>query len=385
MNHADTVLVLNAGSSSLKFGLYRRGSIESGDAEAEPRTLVSGTTKQTAAELLQQATDGKLPDAPGVKVEAVGVRVVHGGTQFTQATQVTSEVVEAIRDLARLAPLHNPIDADVIEAAQKAMPNVPVVAVFDTAFHHTLPPVAYTYALPQELADQYGLRRYGFHGISYRYVSERLLKCLGREAVGTRLILCHLGNGASVCALRDGVSVDTSMGLTPLEGLVMGTRSGDLDPSLPLYLQREANMSPDDVDDLLEHKSGLRGLSGMSADVRELEAAAKQGDAQASLALDVFAYRVCKYIGAYGAALGGLDALAFTGGIGEHAPSVRAHICQTLGFLGLRWDEAANQDAIGDTEAHISAEGSPVQAWVIPTAEERQIARETFALLADTG
>ena len=222
----------------------------------------------------------------------------------------------------------------MIEAGLRLLPDAPAVAVFDTAFHRTLPDVAWRYALPAELSERLHLRRYGFHGLSHKYVSERLLHHLGRDPAGTRLITCHLGSGASVCALRDGKSVDTSMGLTPLEGLVMGTRSGDVDPGLLLYLLRTQGMTPDGLDDLLNHQSGLKGLAGQS-DVRELEQAADAGDERATLALDIFAYRVRKYIGAYAAALGGLDALAFTGGIGEHSPPMRARICRDLEFLGL--------------------------------------------------
>jgi acetate kinase len=263
------------------------------------------------------------------------------------------------------------------------LPDVPAVAVFDTAFHKTLPETAWRYALPLPLSERLGLRRYGFHGLSHRYVSEALLTCLGRDAAGTRLVVCHLGSGASVCALRDGLSVDTSMGLTPLEGLVMGTRSGDIDPGLLLYVQRREQMSPDALDELLNHQSGLKGLSDGQSDVRKLEEAASAGDARADLALDIFAYRVRKYIGAYAAALGGLDALAFTGGIGEHSPSMRARICDGLEFLGIRVNDARNAGAVGHAAAPLSPDAAPVAVWMVPTDEERQIARELYALLGE--
>ena len=306
---------------------------------------------------------------------------MHGGGKFTSATRVSPDILQAIRDLAPLAPLHNPAEADILATSQKLLPSVPVVAVFDTAFHHTLPPVAYSYALPADLTEKFSLRRYGFHGVSHRYVSGELLRRLNRTPNGTRLITCHLGNGSSVCALRDGKSVDTSMGLTPLEGLVMGTRSGDLDPGLVLYLLRETGQTPQELDDILNHKSGLLGLSGTSADVRDLEKAAQSGDAKAELALAIFAYRVRKYIGAYAAALGGLDAIAFTGGIGEHSASVRERICRSLEFLGVALEPDANRQANGSDSQRIHAGAAQTAVWVIPTDEERQMARETFTLL----
>jgi acetate kinase len=257
---------------------------------------------------------------------------------------------------------------------------VPVVAVFDTAFHRTIPDVAGLYALPLEMGRERGLHRYGFHGTSYRYVSARLLQRLGRPATGTRLIVCHLGNGASVCAIRDGRSVDTSMGLTPLEGLVMGTRSGDVDPGLLLHLLHQEGLTPDQLDRLLNQESGLLGLGG-KADVRDLQQAAASGDSRAELALDAFAYRVRKYVGAYAAVLEGLDALAFTAGIGEHSVTVRARVCQGLHWLGVRLDPGVNERP-GPGEVRISAADATVQVWVIPTDEESQIARETAAVLA---
>ena len=366
------VLVLNAGSSSLKYKLFQGGAIlDSGTVER------TGTPAQAAEQALRHLLDA------GRKIEAIGYRVVHGGQEFREATRVTPEILARIRALGALAPLHNPMECDMIEAGMRRLPAVPAVAVFDTAFHATLPEVAFTYALPQALREEEGLRRYGFHGISYRYVSERLFALWGRGPQDTRVVICHLGSGASACALQGGRSVDTSMGITPLEGLVMGTRSGDIDPGLLLHLLRVRNMDPATLDDLLNYQSGLKGLSGRSNDVRDLEAAVQSGEAKSELALEVFAYRVRKYIGAYAAALGGLDALVFTGGIGEHSPGMRERICRNLEYLGLVWNSEANGAANG-SETALHAPESRLAVWVVPTDEERQIARETAALIQNS-
>ena len=328
-------LVLNPGSSTLKFAL---GS-ESGVIE-------HARMAEATAEVLQRFS----------QIDAVGVRVVHGGSRFVQPTIADDKVLDGIRELSALAPLHNPLAVAVIEEVRRTLPNVPIVAVFDTAFHQTMPEVASTYALPPEL----GVRRYGFHGISYAYIASRITV--------PRLIACHLGNGASVCAMRDGKSVDTSMGLTPLEGLVMGTRAGDVDPGVILDLVRRGV----DVDDLLNHRSGLLGLSGISADVRTLQ---ESNDPRAQLALEVFAYRVAKYVGAYAAVLGGVDALVFTAGIGEHSADVRARICSRLTHLGIILSDALNR-APAKGERPIGG-----KVWVVPTNEELEIARATRAAL----
>jgi len=328
------VLALNPGSSSLKRGLFR---FPEGVAIEE-----------------------------GAPVDAVGIRVVHGGSRFVTPARVDDAVIAAIGELVELAPLHNPAALKVIEETRRAMPGVPIVTVFDTAFHQTMPPVAWRYAVPADL----GVRRYGFHGISYSYVSSRV--------DAKRHIVCHLGNGASVCALRDGKSVDTSMGFTPMEGLVMGTRAGDVDPGVILYLLRQGK-SEAQLDDLLNHNAGLLSVSGRSADVRELQQAARDGDAAADFALELFAYRAAKYVGAYAAVLGGVDALTFTAGIGEHSADVRARICSRLAFLGIVLDEEKNREERTD-ERRISR--GPVDVWVIPTNEELEIARMTFAELA---
>jgi acetate kinase len=340
------ILALNPGSSSLKYGFF--------DAAEPAAVQPAGPPALRLGEIL-----GSAPSA----IDAVGVRVVHGGSRFEEPAIVDDDVLGEIRNLAELAPLHNPIAVGVIEEVRRALADVPIVAVFDTAFHRTLPPVAFTYAVPPEL----GVRRYGFHGISYSYVSQRLRSL----NAGSKHIVAHLGNGASVCAIRDGGSVDTSMGFTPMEGLVMGTRGGDLDPGAILYLLRKGT-SEAGLDDLLNHRCGLRGISESSGDVRELEHAAAAGDAKAGLALDVFAYRAAKYIAAYCAALDGVDAIAFTAGIGEHSASMRRRICDRLAFLGVSIDETANNAASKD-ERRISS--GRVAVWVIPTNEELEIAR----------
>ena len=368
------ILALNAGSSSLKFRLFRI------DGETE-EVLTEGTAERVGGDAVTAAAEKAIGQCQPFGIDAAGHRLVQGGAKFTEPTRITPETLDGLRGLKELDPLHNPTEVGLIEAAQRLLPNVPNVAVFDTAFHKTLPPVAYTYALPRELSEKLSLRRYGFHGLSHQYVSGRLLECLGREAEGTRLVTCHLGSGSSACALLSGQSVDTSMGMTPLEGLVMGTRVGDVDPGLLLYLLRTQSMTAEQLDDLLNKQSGLRGVSGLSADVRDLETAAGDGNAQAELALALFAYRVRKYIGAYAAALGGLDAVAFTGGIGERSASMRGRICKGLEFLGLHVDGEANEKADGTAAVRISAVGGAVPVWVIPTDEERQIAREVAAVL----
>lgn len=359
------VLALNVGSSSLKYTLFSMPS------EA---VLAQSAEAQTAEAVFAHCQT--------LGVDAIGHRVVHGGPRFLAPTRVTKSVLDDLRSLSALDPLHNPAEVSALELGMRLLPNTPTVAVFDTAFHQSLPPVAAGYALPHELSERLALRRYGFHGTSYQYVSQRLLARLGREASGTKLIVCHLGNGASVCALRDGKSVDTSMGFTPLEGLVMGTRCGDLDPGLLLYLLRTQELTPAQLDTLLNQQSGLKGLGGHKGDVRLLESAATAGDLRAELALAAFAYRVRKYIGAYAAALGGVDALAFTGGIGEHSAGMRARICDGLAFLGISLDPERNTAAPA-AETLLSPDSSPTPVWKIPTDEQRQLAREVFTLLKE--
>ena len=398
------ILVLNPGSSTLKFSLYaasedaaappvvrttgivdRLGTAEAElrlDADKQPpvREAVQALSPGQAAETVLRRLQAGGP-AGGGGLTGLGCRVVHGGERFSEPARVTPEVLAAIRELGALAPLHNPVAADVLEVCLRLLPDVPVVAVFDTAFHRTLPQVASAYALPRDLSERMGLRRYGFHGIAHRYVSERLIERIGKTGQSSRCVTCHLGSGASVCAVKDGRSIDTSMGLTPMEGLVMGTRSGDVDPGLLLHLLRAENLTPDDLDDLLNRQSGLLGLSGRSNDLRDLQQAASEGDEASELAMEVFAYRVAKTIGAYAVALEGLDGVAFSGGIGEHSAPMRARICRRLAFLGLALDAARNEAADGRDEARVSADGAPVQVWVIPADEGAQIAREVRAVV----
>jgi acetate kinase len=401
------ILALNAGSSSLKFRLFRidalrplsesedvltGGSVQrigtpeatltfsvGCDARPDERAVPAETVGQAVSEILGRI--GELAAVrPGATIDAVGHRIVHGGSKFTGPTLVHDETLTQIRALTELAPLHNPAGVAGVEAVRSALPGAQNVAVFDTAFHHDLPAVAATYALPRDLSEPLGLRRYGFHGISYSYVSDRLRLCQAQGGLPRRLVICHLGNGASVCALSEGRSVDTSMGFTPLEGLVMGTRSGDVDPGLLLHLLRAGHLTVKQLDDALNHRSGLLGLSGLSGDVRDLEKAAEEGNPGAVLALGCFAYRVRKYVGAYAAVLGGLDALVFTGGIGEHSAPTRARICDSLAFLGVSLDSARNEAPDASEPANIGS--GTVAVWVVPTDEERQIARDTYALLS---
>ena len=361
------VFVLNAGSSSLKYEVL--------DAEAGS-VVTSG--------LIERVTDHSvalaevLAELDAESIDAVGHRVVHGGSVFVQATLIDDAVEAEIDRLAELAPLHNPPGLQGIRAARAALPFIPHVAVFDTAFHATLPAAAFTYALDAKVAAAHGIRRYGFHGTSYRYVSARAAELLGNP--DARLVVLHLGNGASAAAIAGGRSVDTSMGMTPLEGLVMGTRSGDIDPAVLLHLQRVGGFDAASLDDLLNRSSGLKGLAG-HGDMRDLLAAADAGDAAASLAFEVYVHRIVRYIGAYAAELGGIDALVFTAGVGENSDVVRARAVEGLGFLGLQIDPALN--AVRSSEARDVSSG-PVPILVVPTNEELQIARETVDVLRNS-
>ena len=383
------ILVLNAGSSTLKFrhfqvesenrvsvlakGLIDRLGAPPMDA---PDLQAAGISLQTAARAAEQVIQNCL----SAGVDAMAHRVVHGGWQLRDPVRIDKAVIAAIEEACDLAPLHNDNALAGIRAAQRLLPHIPSFAVFDTGFHETIPDVAALYALPLEMAQQQHLRRYGFHGISHQYVSERLAELMNRPAAGMRLITCHLGNGASLCAIMDGRSIDTTMGLTPMEGLVMGSRCGDIDPGVVLYLSRKLGLNADAIDTLLNKRSGLLGISGRSADMRDLENAAASGDARCELALEMFAYRVRKYVGAYVVALGGVDAIAFAGGIGEHSAAMRARICRGLGMVGIALDDAANATAAG-REASVHRHGSSAQIWVIPTDEELQIVKEAYRLL----
>ena len=374
------VLVLNAGSSSVKWAVIdgRDGSRSASGMVAQIGEPGSATPDHRAA--LASILDGI--DSAGI--EAVGHRIVHGGATFTSAALIDDSVVQAIQDLVPLAPLHNPAGLEGIRAARAVLPGVPQIAVFDTAFHATIPAPAHTYAIDRDIAERHGIRRYGFHGTSYRFVARATAEFLGRPLEELRLIVLHLGNGASAAAIAGGVSVDTSMGMTPLEGLVMGSRSGDIDPAVIPYLTRVAGLSIDDIDDLLNRRSGLLGLSGHS-DLREAIAAMDSGSADAALAIDVYVHRLRHYVGAYAAILGGVDAVVFTGGVGENSALIRGRALDDLGFLGLTLDAAEN-DA-GSTGARIiSSPDSRVLALVVPTDEEFEIARQVLEVTgADPG
>jgi len=405
-----TVLVLNCGSATIKFQVIAieerthrearlaRGMVDGlgpealvifeGAGGAAHRAVASVRNHRAAVEHILGWICSPASGLPDITkpddVEAVGHRVVHGGSRFAQSTLVDDDVLAALEALEELAPLHNPPAVSGIRASREILgPKTPMVAVFDTAFHHTIPEHAHSYAIPHEMARRYGLRRYGFHGTSHRYVAERYAEISGTPRDQVNIITLHLGNGASATAIKGGRSVDTSMGFTPLEGLVMGTRSGDLDPAILEVLSQREGLSVEQVLTMLNTASGLLGLSRLSADMRTLlEAAAGPDGRQARLAIDVFCYRARKYIGAYLAALGGADAIVFTGGIGENAPSIRAQICAGLEWCGLTLDPARNEVAVGH-EGCIGADGSRLQAWVIPTDEELLIARDTVRCLAD--
>ena len=368
------ILVINSGSSSVKYGLFghsgeaafSRGLVElSGGGQGRVR-------EQVVARILEQAQQDQ-------GIDAIGHRVVHGGAMFRHSVVVDGEVLERIHSLDHLAPLHNPANRQGIAIALECLPRTPQVAVFDTTFFNTLPESAWRYALPRALADEHQIRRYGFHGISHRYVVTETARLLACSPASLRLITLHLGNGASAAAVEGGRCVETSMGLTPQEGLVMGTRAGDLDPSILIYLQRHAGMSADALETLLNRESGLRGLCGES-DMRLIRQRARNGDADARLAIDIFVHRLRKYIGAYLAVLGGADALVFTGGIGEHDAALRSEVCAGLEGFGIRLDPRRNAAQAGV----ISPDDGAMRVMVVPTNEELAIARETQRCLADS-
>ncbi|MFI6270366.1 acetate/propionate family kinase [Micromonospora zamorensis] len=361
------VLVLNCGSSSVKWRRYDGDQVlDHGTVE---RVGEPGGGPADHASAVRQILDGL--DLTGLT--AVGHRVVHGGRKFSAPVLVDDAVLAAIKDLVPLAPLHNPANLAGIEVARAALPDIPQVAVFDTAFHHTLPEAAATYAIDREVAERYGIRRYGFHGTSHAYVSRRTAQLLGRPYEQLKTITLHLGNGASACAVANGRSVATSMGMSPLQGLVMGTRSGDLDPTVIFHLRREAGLSVDEIDDLLNHRSGLLGLTGVN-DMREVLQRRAAGDRAAELAFDVYCRRITGYVGAYYALLGHVDAITFTAGVGEHAAPVRAAALAGLDRLGIAVDDARND---GEGDRVISPDGAEVSVCVIRTDEEREIARQT--------
>ena len=392
---AGEVLVLNTGSSSIKYQLIdprtgarrvtgaveRIGEAGAGRLTHHPDGVAAHVETrhfaghESAMAAVLEAFRRTGPDLEAAPPLAVGHRVVHGGSRFTAPTLVDDDVAEAIEELSPLAPLHTPANLAGIQIARMAFPTLPHVAVFDTAFHRTLPPHAYTYAVPAEWRERYGVRRYGFHGISYRYVSRRAAALLGRDLEEVNLIVLHLGNGASACAISAGESVETSMGLTPLEGLVMGTRSGDVDPAITAYLERVAGLDGKAVDAALNHDSGLTGLAGGN-DMRDVFPAVDRGDQAARLAIDVYCHRIRKYVGAYYAVLGRVDAIVFTAGVGEHAPRIRAESLTGLGRLGIRVQRERN-NAPGHGERFVSPPGAEVPVLVIPTDEEAEIAAQT--------
>ena len=393
------ILVINCGSSSLKYqlinsetegvlakGLCERIGIDGmltyqpEGGEKEKSEIAMPTHTEAINAVLAALTNEKSGVIKSLsEVGAVGHRVVHGGEKFTSSCLINDESMKAIEECNELAPLHNPANLIGIRACQELMPGVPMVAVFDTAFHQTMPDVAYTYGIPYEYYEKYKVRRYGFHGTSHSYVSKRTAEIVGKPYDQMKIIVCHLGNGASISAVNCGKSVDTSMGLTPLEGLVMGTRSGDLDPAIIDFVGKKEGLSLDEMNEVLNKKSGMLGISGVSSDGRDLEAAAETGNKRAQLALDVFDYRVIKYIGAYAAAMNGVDAIAFTAGIGENNIKMRKDVCSSLTYLGVKLDEEKNN--VRGEERIISADDSKVQVLLVPTNEELAIARETLALV----
>ena len=370
------IFVVNSGSSSIKYQLVDVETEEVALSGLIERIGEPGSSVADHEDGMRQVLD-RLGSAE--QIVAVGHRVVHGGSIFDRATLVTAEVEGQIDELSALAPLHNPANLQGIRAARKALPHVPHVAVFDTAFHQTLPAAAYTYAIDAELAEKHRVRRYGFHGTSHKYVSEQAAIFLDRPLSELKTIVLHLGNGASVAAIDGGVSVETSMGMTPLEGLVMGTRSGDVDPAVLIHLHRQAGLDFDELDTLLNRRSGLLGLTG-SGDMRDVQDAASRGDSTAEAALAVYRHRVRRYIGAYIAHLGGLDALVFTAGVGENNVLLRRRTLAGLEFLGIAIDQDRNE-LVSKKARFISPDGSPVAVLVIPTNEELEIARQVEALV----
>ncbi|HQE30870.1 MAG TPA: acetate kinase [Propionibacteriaceae bacterium] len=397
---ATPILLLNCGSSSIKYqvidaeseavmatGLIQKIGLPSGTLD---HTVAPGTPEERAehleqpipdhADALRLMTQAFADLGPSLaEVKAVGHRTVHGGEKFRRTVRIDDSVIQGLRDLSPLAPLHNPPGIAGIEAAMATLPNVPHVAIFDTAFFSTLPAEAYTYAIDAELAATYGIRKYGFHGTSHSYVSKKAAATLGRDLDDLNQIVCHLGNGASISAIRGGVAIETSMGLTPLQGLVMGTRPGDVDPGLHAFLAREG-MTIDEIDTMLNKKSGLAGMTGGTSDFRDLDALIESGDQAARLAYGVYIHRLVSYIGSYLALLGGVDVLVFTAGVGENAANVRESVCDRLAPLGFLIDDEAN--AVRSKQPRvISQPGSPVTIMVVPTNEELMMARETVAVL----
>ena len=395
------VLVLNCGSSSLKYqlidmeneavlcvGLVERigieGSILKQEKDGVEGKYIVEQPMKNHEEAIKLVLDAVVdPTYGGVKdikeVEAVGHRVVHAGEKFAKSVVITDEVENALKECIDLAPLHNPANIMGIDACKAILPGVPMVAVFDTAFHQTMPKKSYLYGLPHELYTKYGVRRYGFHGTSHKYVSQRAAEMLGKDIKDLKIITCHLGNGASIAAVDGGKCVDTSMGFTPLEGLIMGTRCGDIDAAILPFLMEKENLDAKGLSDLMNKKSGVYGMTGISSDFRDIEGAAAQGDEKAQVALDAYAQRVKKYIGSYAAEMNGVDAVVFTAGVGENGIDMREAIASNMEFLGMKLDKEANK--VRGKERVISTEDSKVKILLIPTNEELMIARDTVALV----
>ena len=394
------ILVLNCGSSSIKYKLFdmttkevlAQGGIEKIGLVGSflKLTLPNGEKKILEKDLPEHTAGIEFilntlvsPEYGAIKsldeINAVGHRMVHGGERFSESVLLNKEVLDAFIACNDLAPLHNPANLKGVNAVSAILPNVPQVGVFDTAFHQTMPDYAYMYAIPYELYEKYGVRRYGFHGTSHRYVSQRVCEFLGVDPKGKKIITCHIGNGGSISAIKDGKCIDTSMGLTPLEGLVMGTRSGDIDAGAVTFIMEKEGLNATGVSNLLNKKSGVLGVSGVSSDMRELEAAVAAGNPKAILAEKMYFYRIKKYIGAYAAALGGVDIILFTGGVGENQANCRSEVCEGLEFMGVKIDLEKNK--VRGEEAIISADDSKVTVAVIPTDEELMIASDTLAIL----
>ncbi|MBC8586387.1 acetate/propionate family kinase [Youxingia wuxianensis] len=396
------ILVINAGSSSLKYQLINmedesvlaKGNCEriGTDGKISHKTasgkeisydVAFPTHKEAFMELVKNLVSGEGKVIDDVKeISAVGHRVLHGSEKYKTSTLITDTVIEDIFAFSELGPLHNPPQATAMRACQEVFgKEVPMVAIFDTSFHQTMPEKAYIFGIPYEYYEKYHIRRYGFHGTSHRYVSAQYFQLTGKKKEGTKIITCHLGNGSSISAIKDGKVYDTSMGFTPLDGFIMGTRSGGVDPSVITYLANKENISPDEMSNILNKKSGFLGISGVSSDCRDVTAAAKAGNHRAQLTLDILVYQIKKFIGGYAAGMGGVDAIIFTGGIGENDRELRAAVCSDMEFLGLSICKDTNE-AIRGKDAKFSTDSSKVEAWVIPTNEELLIARDTQEIVS---
>ena len=395
------ILVLNCGSSSIKYALYNmddKSVMTSGGAErvgldgAFVKVKLANGEKKTVMHDIPEHTEGVKfifsllvdPEIGVIKdlkeIDAVGHRMVHGGEKFNRSVVLNDEVLETFKEVSDLAPLHNPANLKGVQAVSELMPGLPQVGVFDTAFHQTMPAHSYLYAIPYDLYKQYGVRRYGFHGTSHRYVSQRVCEILGVDPATQKIITCHIGNGASIAAVQNGKCVDTSMGLTPLEGLMMGTRSGDIDGGAITFIEKKLGLDADGMSDLLNKKSGVLGITGISSDMREIEDAEAEGNEIAKLALDMYNYRIKKYVGAYAAAMGGCDIIVFTAGVGENQWKTREVVCENMEYMGVKFDREKNRGLRG-TETVISTPDSKVKVVIVPTDEELMIATDTMNLL----